>query len=69
MEIRKSPMGIEISIPFITDLDNRKHVSVTYSKYGVNPSLPGSLNPEGLTALREALTLAEILLKHNYLLD
>lgn len=68
-EIRKAPMGIEINIPFNTDLGNVKHITVNYSKYGINPSFPGSLNDQGMTALKEGLILAEILLKHKYMME
>ena len=69
MNIRRTGMGIEVSIPFKTDLGTDREVLVTYSQYGLNPTAPGALNLEGVRALRQALTLAEILYEHKYLLE
>ena len=68
MEIRKSPMGVELSIPFITDLGSDHKVVVTYSRFGINPSCPGSLNKAGVKALQQALEVAAVLHEQEYMM-
>lgn len=69
MNIRKSPMGVEVSIRFKTDLGTDQQVSITYSNYGISPAVPESLNADGVKALRQALDLAVILHEQNYLME
>lgn len=66
VEIRRSGFGLEVSIPFQTDLGNKQSVIAAVSEYGVNLAATGSLNRNGLTALNRVLAIATAIYETEY---
>lgn len=67
ISVRKTGMGIEVSIGYVTDLGSDKNVFVTVDREAgtINPSMAGSLNAAGIEALKDAIALAEMILKYG----
>ena len=52
-------MGIQIDVPFTTDLGTLNQVQVAVYESGINVVATSTLNADGLQALKQALAIAE----------
>lgn len=67
MEINKTKTEIEITIPWKTDLGAKRTIRIyIYPNGQINSCAPGEMNNDGLSAFKDALTIAEILKRRGY---
>lgn len=52
-------IGIEIDVPYTTDLGSDNQIHVTVSDFGINVAGTSDLNADGYQALKQALAIAE----------
>jgi hypothetical protein len=57
--VNKGVLGIQIDVPFVTDLGSDRNVNVTVSDFGINVAATGELNADGVQALKQAVNIAE----------